>query len=403
MSKHFDNLKNSIAAVIKNNGANEIDGQVLQERLLAMVDAMELSDFEGVATPETEPVTDATSDHYYVAVEEGVYENFDSYVVTRGDVVLLVKKSGESEWSKLNLTAGVKEMVSELDNNKQDQLEAGDGIALNGNTIGVKTAEGLEVKEDGSVAVERTYVEGVAGDVIEAQKSEGAIVSPGEDGKIDTNLLPNGIVLHEEEALDPSKLVDEIDRLLAEAYQGIADLKTAKKLAERSAQQLRELMDQSRVATERANNAAKSANEGADAVNGAIAQLNDAVNRANQQLTEAAAKIGAINRAVQDCVEITTQCARNSEAAYNNAVYAKAQGDYALEQGGYAKLQGDYADTQGDYAKEQGDYAKGRGDFAQAVMDSAKGGYDNLDARLNAMEAMDIVVEEDNDPTHLLN
>lgn len=403
MSKHFDNLKLSIAAVIKNNGVNEIDGQVLQERLLAMVDAMELSNFDGFATPETEPETDATCDHYYLAVEEGVYENFDSYVVTRGDVVIFEKRAGESQWRKTNVSAGVKEMISDLDNGKQDKMTSGAGIDINGNVVSVKTGDGLQTDEDGNLVVDAEYVKSEAEDVVEEQKQSGDIVAPGEDGKIDMSLLPDNMVLHDEEELTPDEMIDEFERVLGLAYQGITDLKVAKKAAEDATRRLGEALSESGASTERANNAARRANEGADAVNGAIARLNEAVNRANQQVTEAYARIIDINNAIRNCTEITTQCARNSEAAFVNAGYAKEQGDYALEKGGYANTQGAYAKEQGDYAKEQGDYAKGKGDFAQAVMDSAKGGYSDLNARLNAMESMDIVVVEDNDPTHLLD
>jgi hypothetical protein len=68
----------------------------------------------------------------------------------------------------------------------------------------------------------------------------------------------------------------------------------------------------------------------------------------------------------------------------------------ANEKAGLANQEAQYADEQGDYAKQQGDYAKRKAD----EIEDAKGTYDNLDARLDAMDAatgtkMDAPTEEE--------
>lgn len=75
----------------------------------------------------------------------------------------------------------------------------------------------------------------------------------------------------------------------------------------------------------------------------------------------------------------------------------EAERDQTCQQAaGNANQKAQYADEQGDYAKNQGDYAKRKAD----EIEDAKGTYDNLDARLDAMDAatgtkMDAPTEEE--------
>lgn len=62
----------------------------------------------------------------------------------------------------------------------------------------------------------------------------------------------------------------------------------------------------------------------------------------------------------------------------------EAERDQSCQQAaGNANQKAQYAEQQGDYAKNQGDYAKRKAD----EIEDAKGTYDNLDARLDAMDA----------------
>ncbi len=70
-------LKSAIAAVIKQNGNNEITGELLQQALLSMINSLGAGyQFAGIATPTTNP---GTPDYnvFYLATDPGVYANFN--------------------------------------------------------------------------------------------------------------------------------------------------------------------------------------------------------------------------------------------------------------------------------------------------------------------------------------
>ncbi len=69
---NFATLKAAIAAAIKQNGNNEITGNLLQQQLLAMVDSLGVAGFQfkGVATPETNPGT-PDQNVFYLAATPG--------------------------------------------------------------------------------------------------------------------------------------------------------------------------------------------------------------------------------------------------------------------------------------------------------------------------------------------
>lgn len=91
-------LKASIRNVIKANGNQEITGDIMQQTLVAIVDALGKGyQFMGVATPTANP---GTTDQrvFYIANGKGVYTNFDGINVDEDEVVLLVYNDF---WSKL--------------------------------------------------------------------------------------------------------------------------------------------------------------------------------------------------------------------------------------------------------------------------------------------------------------
>lgn len=72
----WDNLKAAIAAVIKNNGNNEITGDILQAALFSIINVIgENSTFKGIATPATIPDADEGS-YFYITNTIGSYINF---------------------------------------------------------------------------------------------------------------------------------------------------------------------------------------------------------------------------------------------------------------------------------------------------------------------------------------
>ena len=71
----YDQIKESIKAVIKENGNYEITGNVLQAVLLSMVDTLGPEyQFLGIATKSTVPVV-VEGNSFYITVEVGTYTN----------------------------------------------------------------------------------------------------------------------------------------------------------------------------------------------------------------------------------------------------------------------------------------------------------------------------------------
>lgn len=90
-------LKNAIASVIKTNGNQEITGQILQNTLNSIVNAVgENATFAGIATPSTNPGT-PDGPVFYIASEPGTYANFNGLTIEKGETVILFKKNG---WQK---------------------------------------------------------------------------------------------------------------------------------------------------------------------------------------------------------------------------------------------------------------------------------------------------------------
>lgn len=78
---NYNTLKTSVAAVIKENGNNEITGDILQQTLIAMINSLGVGyQFMGVAQPSTNP---GAPDQrvFYIAAEPGTYTGFNTEVV----------------------------------------------------------------------------------------------------------------------------------------------------------------------------------------------------------------------------------------------------------------------------------------------------------------------------------
>lgn len=70
-------IKAAIAAVIKENGNEEITGNILQQVLLAVIDVLGLGyQYIGIATPSTNPGT-PDAKVFYIAQAQGTYSNFN--------------------------------------------------------------------------------------------------------------------------------------------------------------------------------------------------------------------------------------------------------------------------------------------------------------------------------------
>lgn len=102
---NYATLKAAIAAAIKQNGNNEITGNLLQAQLLSIVNIMGSGyQYMGFALPTTNPGTpDARV--FYIATRPGVYTNFDGLAVAAGEMIIIYY---DSSWHRIVIgTAGV--------------------------------------------------------------------------------------------------------------------------------------------------------------------------------------------------------------------------------------------------------------------------------------------------------
>lgn len=90
---NWTTLKAAIANVIKTNGNQEITGQVLQNVLNSIVNAIgENATFANIATPSTNPGT-PDGPVFYLATQSGTYSNFGGIVVEDEAAILLYNGS----------------------------------------------------------------------------------------------------------------------------------------------------------------------------------------------------------------------------------------------------------------------------------------------------------------------
>lgn len=97
---NYKNLKDAIVAVIKQNGNEEITGNILQQVLVAMVNSLGSGyQFRGIATPETNP---GTPDQrvFYLASATGTYSDF-GFIVS-DEICALVY---DTAWHKQTIIA----------------------------------------------------------------------------------------------------------------------------------------------------------------------------------------------------------------------------------------------------------------------------------------------------------
>lgn len=87
-------LKAAIADVIKTNGTNEITGALLQQSLLAIIDALGNGfQYNGVATPQTQPGT-PDQNIFYLVFGPATFENFGSSFTLFKNDIAIVKYNG---------------------------------------------------------------------------------------------------------------------------------------------------------------------------------------------------------------------------------------------------------------------------------------------------------------------
>ena len=108
---NYNSLKTTIDANIKQNGNQEITGQILNSVLNAMVTTLGTGyQFAGVATIATNPGT-PDAKVFYIANGKGTYEKFGGLEVTEDDVVVFY---WDTAWHKVATGIASQEKLSEL-------------------------------------------------------------------------------------------------------------------------------------------------------------------------------------------------------------------------------------------------------------------------------------------------
>lgn len=133
----YDQIKESIKAVIKENGNYEITGNVLQTVLLSMVDTLGPEyQFLGIATKSTVPVV-VEGNSFYITVEVGTYTNFKNSgntAITVNQLGILTSTNGTA-WNFTPIFIGVSkgggEVFNDYDNNT--------AVGVNSHAEGQKT------------------------------------------------------------------------------------------------------------------------------------------------------------------------------------------------------------------------------------------------------------------------
>lgn len=120
---NWDNLKSAIEQVIKQNGNQEITGEILQNTLKSIVNNVgKYATFAGIATPETNPGT-PDGPVFYLAATAGTYVNFGNIELT--DKVFIIFNTTKGVWSRyvLNVNiAGLQPVFTKINNSAIKEL-----------------------------------------------------------------------------------------------------------------------------------------------------------------------------------------------------------------------------------------------------------------------------------------
>ena len=167
----YDQIKESIKAVIKENGNYEITGNVLHTVLLSMVDTLGPEyQFLGIATKSTVPVV-VEGNSFYITTEVGTYTNFKNSgntAITVNKLGILTSTNGTA-WNFTPIFIGVSKGGGEVFNDYANNTAPGVNSHAEGQeteAVGVNShAEGFQThaNKDNSHAEGRiTVADGVA-------------------------------------------------------------------------------------------------------------------------------------------------------------------------------------------------------------------------------------------------
>lgn len=166
----YDQIKESIKAVIKENGNYEITGNVLQAVLLSMVDTLGPEyQFLGIATKSTVPVV-VEGNSFYITTEVGTYTNFKksgNTAITVNRLGILTSTNGTA-WNFTPIFIGVSKGGGEVFNDYDNNTAVGNNSHAEGAKTNAKGDNSHAEGKGGTATGTNSHVEGLE------TKTEGA-------------------------------------------------------------------------------------------------------------------------------------------------------------------------------------------------------------------------------------
>ena len=158
----YDQIKESIKAVIKENGNYEITGNVLQTVLLSMVDTLGPEyQFLGIATKSTVPVV-VEGNSFYITTEVGTYTNFKNSgntAITVNRLGILTSTNGTA-WNFTPIFIGVSKGGGEVFNDYDNNTAVGNNSHAEGAKTNAKGDNSHAEGEGGTATGTNSHVEG---------------------------------------------------------------------------------------------------------------------------------------------------------------------------------------------------------------------------------------------------
>lgn len=158
----YGQIKESIKAVIKENGNYEITGNVLQAVLLSMVDTLGPEyQFLGIATKSTVPVV-VEGNSFYITTEVGTYTNFKNSgntAITVNRLGILTSTNGTA-WNFTPIFIGVSKGGGEVFNDYDNNTAVGNNSHAEGAKTNAKGDNSHAEGKGGTATGTNSHVEG---------------------------------------------------------------------------------------------------------------------------------------------------------------------------------------------------------------------------------------------------
>lgn len=158
----YDQIKESIKAVIKENGNYAITGNVLQTVLLSMVDTLGPEyQFLGIATKSTVPVV-VEGNSFYITTEVGTYTNFKNSgntAITVNRLGILTSTNGTA-WNFTPIFIGVSKGGGEVFNDYDNNTAVGNNSHAEGAKTNAKGDNSHAEGNGGTATGTNSHVEG---------------------------------------------------------------------------------------------------------------------------------------------------------------------------------------------------------------------------------------------------